>query len=198
MNEPDFTRAGVLARALIFIALSATVLGALGCARRIADYRYLRFYSMSEPVASPINAYRDDLIEIEFWVKPKRIEYRLKNLSDSEPLWLDFERGSFFAPDGSKSALVDGLAYFKSAPRQSLDPSSSRESYFTAAANLVELDEDVWSIRPFFPIDAPIDVSSALGEAIGFEIPLQAGGQRRLYRFRFEVSAIAPINERVR
>lgn len=181
--------------------LAAAVLALLGSAAcsGVSPYRYWNIYGMTQPERTTEKVFRDDVMDIQFYIDEKKIHFRLENLTD-EPLTIDWSRAAYVHIDGAKHKVANSGSIFserKDDPAPSIiEPGGRIEDFAAPSKNVEKIEELTWYCYPLFNL-MDEDAYENRGKTFGLDMPVQANGQWKTYSFRFEITNVVPGVRRI-
>lgn len=159
-----------------------------GCAVSVVNWNI----KMLAPAPADTTVYRDEDIEINFFVDDKSISFDLKNKTENG-IKLNYDEISYISPGGASLRVVSSNIRFadRFSPQAPvvIPPGLSISETIIPAQNIFFRSNDVvygWDVVPLFP-NAP---ETYLNKEFGLYFPLEIKGGKKEYFFKFVIANV--------
>lgn len=151
--------------------------------------------------SSPSNRFVDSTISILWRPGPTQIGFVMDNLT-ARSIRVVWDDSAFIKQDGTASRIIhEGVLLAERTTSQppSVVPAGGTISDFVLAVDNIEYsDYSGWTESPYITPEAVVfsydeNAESPVGDRIGVLLALDVNGERREYRFAFEVGALVEV-----
>jgi hypothetical protein len=173
--------------------------GLLSCSGGETPYVYQGIYRMVDPTNDYSKRYTDQSIDIQFFIREKRIYFDLRNKTD-ESILVIWNEALFYDLNGKPQRLVNSRHMFTEnvtvLEPTLIPPNTSIRESMVPEDRMVLLEEWTWYLQPLFDF-VTVEAKDLKGKTFVLEIPMEVKRFPRVYTFTFEIAQMIVKEKKV-